>query len=67
MAGTTGSGKKLVRSKSGLKVVPLNETDRSPFELQEPEWVPDKMSPTCMDCKEKFDFFKEKASLSQMW
>ncbi|XP_064083384.1 zinc finger FYVE domain-containing protein 21-like [Macrobrachium nipponense] len=60
MAGTTGSGKKLVRSKSGLRVVPLNETDRSPFELQEPEWVPDKMSPTCMDCKEKFDFLKRR-------
>ena len=33
--------KKLVRSKSGLKIVSLNEETSSPFILQEPRWVPD--------------------------
>ncbi|KAK7071379.1 Zinc finger FYVE domain-containing protein 21 [Halocaridina rubra] len=60
MAGTTTFGKKLVRSKSGLRIIPLNDADRSPFELCEPEWIPDKMSPTCMGCKEKFDFLKRR-------
>ncbi|ROT78092.1 hypothetical protein C7M84_003180 [Penaeus vannamei] len=70
MAGVTNSGKRLVRSKSGLRIIPLKDTDRSPFELREPEWIPDKMSPTCMDCKEKFDFLKRRnllASLSEVW
>ena len=40
MAGT--NAKRLVRSKSGLKKIPLNDYERSPFELREPEWVPDK-------------------------
>lgn len=43
MAGVTNSGKRLVRSKSGLRIIPLKDTDRSPFELREPEWIPDKM------------------------
>ncbi|XP_045592473.1 zinc finger FYVE domain-containing protein 21 [Procambarus clarkii] len=60
MAGTTATGKRLIRSKSGLRIVPLNDSDRSPFELREPEWIPDKLSPTCMDCKEKFDFLKRR-------
>ncbi|KAG7168885.1 Zinc finger FYVE domain-containing protein 21-like, partial [Homarus americanus] len=59
-AGTTSTGKRLVRSKSGLRIIPLNDCDRSPFELSEPEWIPDKLSPTCMDCKEKFDFIKRR-------
>ncbi|KAK4304524.1 hypothetical protein Pmani_023517 [Petrolisthes manimaculis] len=61
MAGNSSSpGKRLVRSKSGLRIIPISETDRSPFELREPEWIPDKQSPTCMDCKEKFDFLKRR-------
>ncbi|XP_053629855.1 zinc finger FYVE domain-containing protein 21 isoform X1 [Cherax quadricarinatus] len=60
MANTTTTGKRLVRSKSGLRIVPLNDFDKSPFELREPEWIPDKLSPTCMDCKEKFDFLKRR-------
>ncbi|CAL4063008.1 unnamed protein product [Meganyctiphanes norvegica] len=60
MAGMSTVGKKLIRSKSGLRIVPLSDSDRSPFELREPEWVPDKESPTCMDCKEKFDFLKRR-------
>ena len=39
---TTTNAKRLVRSKSGLKKIPLNDYERSPFELTEPEWIPDK-------------------------
>ena len=34
-------GKRLIRSKSGLRIIPLNDSDRSPFELIEPAWIPD--------------------------
>jgi len=33
--------KKLVKCKSGLKIVPVNDTFQSPFYLKEPSWVPD--------------------------
>lgn len=33
--------KKLVRSKSGLRMVPADEKVQSPFTLSEPEWTPD--------------------------
>ncbi len=35
-------GKKLVRSPSGLRMVPENGAFTSPFSLDEPQWVPDK-------------------------
>ena len=35
-------GKKLVRSPSGLRMVPENGAFISPFCLDEPQWVPDK-------------------------
>lgn len=35
-------GKKLVRSPSGLRMVPENGAFNSPFALDEPQWVPDK-------------------------
>lgn len=35
-------GKKLVRSPSGLRMVPESRSARSPFGLEEPPWVPDK-------------------------
>jgi len=34
--------KTLVHSKSGLQMLPIKETDTSPFTLKEPPWVPDK-------------------------
>lgn len=34
--------KKLVRSLSGLRMVPEHRSARSPFGLDEPPWVPDK-------------------------
>lgn len=35
-------GKKLIRSPSGLRMVPENGVFSSPFSLDEPQWVPDK-------------------------
>jgi len=34
--------KKLVKRKSGLKIVPVNDTLQSPFFIKEPSWIPDK-------------------------
>ncbi|XP_056151965.1 zinc finger FYVE domain-containing protein 21 [Lampris incognitus] len=53
-------GKKLVRSPSGLRMVPENCAFNSPFSLDEPQWVPDKECPRCMQCDIKFDFITRK-------
>ncbi|XP_028677307.1 zinc finger FYVE domain-containing protein 21 isoform X1 [Erpetoichthys calabaricus] len=53
-------GKKLVRSPSGLRMVPENGAFSSPFYLDEPQWVPDKECPRCMQCDTKFDFLTRK-------
>ncbi|KAJ8290343.1 hypothetical protein GJAV_G00011660 [Gymnothorax javanicus] len=53
-------GKKLVRSPSGLRMVPENGAFNSPFALDEPQWVPDKECPRCMQCDVKFDFITRK-------
>ncbi|XP_034715281.1 zinc finger FYVE domain-containing protein 21 isoform X1 [Etheostoma cragini] len=53
-------GKKLVRSPSGLRMVPENGAFNSPFSLDEPQWVPDKECPRCMQCDTKFDFIRRK-------
>ncbi|KAM9708846.1 zinc finger FYVE domain-containing protein 21 isoform 1-T1 [Menidia menidia] len=53
-------GKKLVRSPSGLRMVPENGAFNSPFSLDEPQWVPDKECARCMQCDTKFDFIKRK-------
>ncbi|KAL6105955.1 zfyve21 [Pungitius sinensis] len=53
-------GKKLVRSPSGLRMVPENGAFNSPFSLEEPQWVPDKECPRCMQCDTKFDFIRRK-------
>ncbi|XP_053358405.1 zinc finger FYVE domain-containing protein 21 isoform X1 [Clarias gariepinus] len=53
-------GKKLVRSPSGLRMVPENGAFSSPFSLAEPQWVPDKECPKCMQCDTKFDFITRK-------
>ncbi|KAK2142297.1 hypothetical protein LSH36_974g01044 [Paralvinella palmiformis] len=52
--------KKLVRSKSGLKIVALNENLNSPFTISEPKWIPDNECPRCMNCDAKFDFLKRR-------
>nr|XP_004665690.1 zinc finger FYVE domain-containing protein 21 isoform X2 [Jaculus jaculus] len=52
--------KKLVRSPSGLRMVPEHRAFGSPFGLEEPQWVPDKECPRCMHCDAKFDFITRK-------
>lgn len=39
---TLASCKKLVKSKSGLRIVSSDEADHSLFELSEPHWIADK-------------------------
>lgn len=34
--------KKLVRSKSGFRIIAVNDNFKSPFLLPEPKWIPDK-------------------------
>ncbi|XP_053553372.1 zinc finger FYVE domain-containing protein 21 isoform X2 [Bombina bombina] len=57
---TDRDGKKLVRSPSGLRMLPENRSLSSPFGLEEPQWVPDKECPRCMQCETKFDFITRK-------
>lgn len=52
--------KKLVRSKSGLRIISSNYNHRSPFELFEPPWVEDKECSQCTQCKGRFDFIKRR-------
>ncbi|XP_055969739.1 zinc finger FYVE domain-containing protein 21 isoform X2 [Sorex fumeus] len=52
--------KKLVRSPSGLRMVPEHRAFGSPFGLEEPQWVPDKECSRCMQCDAKFDFLTRK-------
>lgn len=33
--------KRLVQSKSGLRIMYSKDSERSPFELSEPEWIKD--------------------------
>ncbi|XP_034326852.2 zinc finger FYVE domain-containing protein 21 isoform X2 [Magallana gigas] len=55
-----GPEKKLERSKSGLRMIPVSEADTSPFCLPEPPWVPDDECKQCQNCRGKFDFFKRR-------
>uniref|UniRef100_A0A7N6BD79 FYVE-type domain-containing protein n=1 Tax=Anabas testudineus TaxID=64144 RepID=A0A7N6BD79_ANATE len=41
-------------------MVPENGAFNSPFSLDEPQWVPDKECPRCMQCDTKFDFIRRK-------
>ncbi|CAH1793266.1 unnamed protein product [Owenia fusiformis] len=49
-------GKMLVRSKSGLRTVSLEEDVSSPFLLDEPPWIPDNECSSCIQCQKKFDW-----------
>lgn len=55
-------GKRLVRSKSGLKIVAQHEHGMAPWEIGEPQWQPDKDATHCngKECSTKFDFIKRK-------
>lgn len=57
---TETATKKLIRSKSGLKIVAANEDLRSPFVMCEPEWTPDKEVTNCTKCNAKFGFTTRK-------
>lgn len=52
--------KKLSKSKSGLRIVPVNNTERSPFELREPIWSSDKESVSCSSCSLIFDLLRRR-------
>ncbi|KAK7104589.1 zinc finger FYVE domain-containing protein 21-like [Littorina saxatilis] len=54
--------KKLVRSKSGLRMVTVDDRVHSPFILSEPEWTPDSTCKVCQnpECQAKFDLFNRK-------
>ncbi|KAK9507449.1 hypothetical protein O3M35_007302 [Rhynocoris fuscipes] len=52
--------KKLIKSKSGLRIVSAKDEHRSPFIIQEPQWVPDKEITNCTNCSVKFGFTTRK-------
>ncbi|KAG8231950.1 hypothetical protein J437_LFUL008870 [Ladona fulva] len=54
------STKKLLRSKSGLRIVVVNDRFKSPFVLSEPQWSPDGENERCVRCRSKFDFLNRK-------
>ncbi|XP_072031981.1 zinc finger FYVE domain-containing protein 21-like isoform X2 [Amphiura filiformis] len=54
------SGKKLVRSKSGLRMVSVEDKDTSPFQLEEPPWIPDNQCISCQNCNAKYDIVKRR-------
>ena len=43
-------GKRLVKSKSGLKIVCQHDRESAPWDMAEPQWTPDKEV-----CSEKFN------------
>ncbi|XP_059163090.1 zinc finger FYVE domain-containing protein 21-like [Physella acuta] len=51
------SDKRLVKSKSGLRMMYMDERIQSPFVIQEPPWTD---STQCEKCQVKFDFIKRK-------
>lgn len=53
-------GKRLVKSKSGLKIVCQHDRESAPWDMAEPQWTPDKEVTTCLGCQAKFDFIKRK-------
>lgn len=52
----TAVQKKLVKSKSGLRIVTVGNEELSPFHLDEPPWTPDRETADCWRCRSKFDF-----------
>jgi len=54
------SSKKLVISKSGVRIVPTEKDGWSPFVIKEPLWVPDKEISHCGKCAAKFSFTNRK-------
>jgi len=56
----SSGGKRLVKSKSGLKIVCQHDRESAPWDMAEPQWTPDKEVTTCLGCQVKFDFIKRK-------
>nr|CAB3267943.1 ZF(FYVE)-2 zinc finger FYVE domain-containing protein 21 zinc finger protein [Phallusia mammillata] len=54
------SGRKLDKSASGLRMIPVSDTFACPFALSEPMWVSDKECTACVSCDKSFDFFNRK-------
>ncbi|KAK3712667.1 hypothetical protein RRG08_058569 [Elysia crispata] len=56
------SQKRLVKSRSGLRMISIDEKIASPFTKEEPPWVPDNACSHCqnIDCQIKFDILKRK-------
>ncbi|XP_075225034.1 zinc finger FYVE domain-containing protein 21-like isoform X1 [Lycorma delicatula] len=52
--------KKLIRSKSGLRIVVTDDFHKSPFVIGEPQWTPDKEVSKCTKCSAKFGFTTRK-------
>ncbi len=57
--------RRLVRSKSGLRIVSQHERGDIPWRLEEPHWVRDEECEQCIVCKAKFDFIKRRVSLGR--
>ena len=55
-------GKRLVNSKSGLKMLCQHDKDTSPWELAEPQWVLDTEVNICTKCEVKFTFLNRRVS-----
>jgi len=53
---TSPSGKKLVNTKSGLRMICLIDDERSAFEIDEPKWQNDNDHHICNKCGAKFSF-----------
>ncbi|XP_014247540.1 zinc finger FYVE domain-containing protein 21-like isoform X1 [Cimex lectularius] len=53
-------GKKLIKSKSGFRMVAVDETRTSPLFINEPLWTPDKEATNCRRCSVKFGFTTRK-------
>lgn len=60
MMSSLSGGKRLVKSKSGLKIVCQHDRETPPWELAEPPWVADQEVLQCSLCGAKFDFIKRR-------
>lgn len=54
------TGKKLVKTKSGLRMINIIDDERSPFEMDEPSWKPDSEQQLCEKCGVQFSFTTRK-------
>lgn len=57
---SASGGKRLVKSKSGLKIVCQHDREAAPWDLAEPHWTPDAEVTNCVGCNVKFDFLKRR-------